>query len=109
MGTRACFILFLIIACQAALSQSLEKGPYTVSPVAEGVWHIEDSNSSNPAGVHYDRDGKMTGMNNCSDMYLITGGNKALLIDLSNQIKWDSTAGESLRSVVFEKSGKENC
>lgn len=106
MGTRACFILFLIIACQAALSQSLEKGPYTVSPVAEGVWHIEDSNSSNPAGVHYDRDGKMTGMNNCSDMYLITGGNKALLIDLSNQVKWDSTAGESLRSVVFEKSGK---
>jgi glyoxylase-like metal-dependent hydrolase (beta-lactamase superfamily II) len=84
-----------------------QKGPYTVSLLAAGVYHIEDANDSNPAGVHLDKDGKMAGMNNCSDMYLVVGKGKALLVDLSNAIKWDTTATESLRSVVYERVGKK--
>jgi glyoxylase-like metal-dependent hydrolase (beta-lactamase superfamily II) len=38
-------------------------------------------------------------------MYLIAGTGKALLIDLSNFVKWDSTAVESLRSIVSERVG----
>jgi glyoxylase-like metal-dependent hydrolase (beta-lactamase superfamily II) len=44
-------------------------------------------------------------MNNCSDMYLVIGGEKGLLIDLSNDVKWDATAKESLRSLVYETLG----
>ena len=78
---------------------------YTVYVIGEGVWHIEDANSSRPAGLKTDKDGKVLSMNNCSDMYLVTGTKKALLIDLSNFIKWDTTAVESLRSVVSEMIG----
>lgn len=87
-----------------AIAQSFQKGPYTVTTLAAGVYHIEDGNDSNPAGVHVDATGKTTGQNNCSDMYLIVGKDKALLIDLSNFIKWDATAVESLRSIVYEKA-----
>lgn len=87
-----------------AIAQSFQKGPYTVTTLATGVYHIEDGNDSNPAGVHVDATGKTTGQNNCSDMYLIVGKDKALLIDLSNFIKWDATAVESLRSIVYEKA-----
>ena len=44
-------------------------------------------------------------MNNCSDMYLLVGTDKALLIDLSNFVRWDSTAVASLRSIVYDKIG----
>lgn len=88
-----------------ALAQSIQKGPYTVDVLADGVYHIEDANDSNPAGIQLDENGEMIGMNNCSDMYLIVGKEKALLIDLSNAVKWDSTATESLRSIVYERAG----
>ena len=97
--TLAVLLLFSL----SLLSQTKQKGPYTVTVLTAGVYHIEDANDSNPAGVQYGNDGKMTGMNNCSDMYLVTGENKALLIDLSNFVKWDSTAIESLRSLVYER------
>ena len=88
--------------------QSEQKGPYTAKLLTRGVYNIEDANDSNPAGVHLDSAGKMTGMNNCSDMYLIVGKDKALLIDLSNVIRWDTTARESLRSVVYDRAGKKD-
>ena len=99
--------LFLLSGAIAVytLAQQTQKGPYTVTVLADGVYHIEDANDSNPAGLHLDENGETTGMNNCSDMYLVVGKDKALLIDLSNAITWDSTATESLRSLVFERVG----
>jgi glyoxylase-like metal-dependent hydrolase (beta-lactamase superfamily II) len=89
------------------LAQTIQKGPYTVALITNGVYHIEDANNSNPAGMHTDGEGKTIGMNNCSDMYLVVGEKKAMLIDLSNAVDWDSTAKESLRSVVYERVGKK--
>ena len=41
-------------------------------------------------------------------MYLIVGKEKALLIDLSNNIRWADNAAESLRQIVAERAeGKE--
>ena len=37
-------------------------------------------------------------------MYLVVGGHKALLIDLSNKVEWDATATEFLRAVVYERT-----
>jgi glyoxylase-like metal-dependent hydrolase (beta-lactamase superfamily II) len=39
-------------------------------------------------------------------MYLIVGGDKALLIDLSNFITWDETAVASLQTLVREEIGE---
>lgn len=86
-------------------TQSTEVGPYTVHEITGRIYRIEDANSTNPAGVTIGDDGQMTGMNNCSDMYLIIGGEKGLLIDLSNQINWDPSASESLRRLVDERLG----
>jgi len=99
-------LLMLILSVSWIISaQTVEKGPYTVYTIDKGVYHIEDANSGNPSGLHTDEDGKMTGMNNSSDMYLVVGDNKALLIDLSNFVRWDSTAVESLRSIVYDRTG----
>ncbi len=87
------------------IAQSIEVGPYTVHLITDQVYRIEDANRSNPAGVTIGDDGQMVSMNNCSDMYLIVGGEKGLLIDLSNAIKWDPNATESLRSLVYERIG----
>ncbi len=84
----------------------MQKGPYTVKLLAEGVYNIEDTNDSNPAGIVIGDDGQIVHMNNCSDMYLVVGSKKALLIDLSNEVTWDKTAAESLRSIVYERAGK---
>ena len=89
----------------AANAQQYEKGPYTVSQLAPGVTRIEDANSKNPSGIHMGSDGKPTGLNNCSDMYLIQGKDKVLLVDLSNFITWDTTAITSLRSIVSSIRG----
>jgi len=105
MKRKVCFLLVLLSIGCYSWSQTIEKGPYTVYVIGEGVWHIEDANSSRPAGLKTDKDGKVLSMNNCSDMYLVTGTKKALLIDLSNFIKWDTPAVESLRSVVSEMIG----
>jgi glyoxylase-like metal-dependent hydrolase (beta-lactamase superfamily II) len=87
------------------MSQPAQKGPYSVFVLGDGIYRIEDSNAGNPAGEHPGKDGKPGSMNNCSDMYLVVGKDKALLIDLSNAITWDNTATESLRSLVYERTG----
>jgi glyoxylase-like metal-dependent hydrolase (beta-lactamase superfamily II) len=97
-------IVLLSAPCKA---QPVEKGPYTVMEIGQGVFHIEDSNRSNPAGIHLDKDGKAAGLNNCSDMYLVEGKDKILLIDLSNNITWDSTAVSSLRSIIYSVRGNK--
>ena len=105
--THKRYLLLLPLAvCGCASAQSIQKGPYTVRVLSEGVFHIEDANDSNPAGIRLNADGSFAGMNNCSDMYLVVGSEKALLIDLSNAIAWDSTATESLRAIVYDRVGE---
>lgn len=99
----------IIVICLAILSvimtnaQSVEVGPYTVDIVRKGIYHIQDFNKSNPAGETFDEHGVKTHFNNCSDMYLLVGTNRALLIDLSNNVRWDNSAVESLRKIVFDR------
>ncbi len=107
MINKLSFLLLFSLVSLWSLSQTLQQGPYTVNILADGVYHIEDANDSNPAGEHLDEDGNMVGQNNCSDMYFVVGKDKALLIDLSNAVTWDSTAAESLRSVVYERLGNK--
>lgn len=96
---------FILSICVSA--QSFQRGPYTVVELGKGVFHIQDANDSNPPGSSIGKDGKPS-LNNCSDMYLIKGGKQSLLIDLSNAVKWDTTATQSLRSIVYELSeGKD--
>ena len=89
-------------ACGPA--NDVEVGPYTVSVIGQNVYHIQDYNSSNPAGEEFDADGNLTHFNNCSDIYLLVGEEKALMIDLSNPIDWAEDAAESLRSLVAERT-----
>ena len=86
------------------LANDVEVGPYTVSVIGQNVYHIQDYNSSNPAGEEFDADGNLTHFNNCSDIYLLVGEEKALMIDLSNPIDWAENAAESLRSLVAERT-----
>ncbi len=97
--------LLLLLLPTILFAQSWEKGPYTVHPIIPGVMRIEDANQANPAGIHLDADGKVKSFNNCSDMYLIVGRDQALLIDLSNFIKWDDTAVASLQAIVAREIG----
>ncbi|MBP5690071.1 MAG: MBL fold metallo-hydrolase, partial [Bacteroidales bacterium] len=85
--------------------KDVEVGPYTVSVIEDNVYHIQDYNSSNPAGEAFDAEGNKTHFNNCSDIYLIVGENEALVIDLSNRIDWADNADESLRTIVTERAG----
>ena len=107
MERKVCCLLILLTVSWPFRAQTVEKGPYTVYTIEEGVYRIEDANSGFPAGLKTDKDGKVMSMNNCSDMYLVTGQEKALLIDLSNFIKWDDTAIESLRSLISERIGNK--
>ena len=93
----------LLAAC--AGPKDVELGPYTVSVIAKNVYHIQDYNSSNPAGETFDAEGNKTHFNNCSDIYLLVGEKQALLIDLSNPISWADDAAESLRAIVWERAG----
>jgi glyoxylase-like metal-dependent hydrolase (beta-lactamase superfamily II) len=98
------FSLALAFFCVGSgLAQQTQYGPYTVYDLAENVYRIEDSNDSNPPGVTVGDDGQVTRMNNCSDMYLIVGGEMGLLIDLSNKLEMNDETIESLRSLVFER------
>jgi glyoxylase-like metal-dependent hydrolase (beta-lactamase superfamily II) len=99
------FPALLLLLAVTGFAQTREIGPYTVYPIIPGVMRIEDSNRSNPAGLQFDAQGNRTGFNNCSDMYLIVGSERALLIDLSNAIKWDTTAVPSLQALVAEEIG----
>ena len=99
--------LFAATLCLGACSSNasdVEIGPYTVSVIEKNVYHIQDYNTSNPAGEAFDAEGNKTHFNNCSDMYLIVGKNEALLIDLSNNIRWSDNAVESLRQLVSERT-----
>ena len=109
-------LLYTITAAVAAMTAlscanntaDVEIGPFTVYPIQKNVYHIQDYNSSNPAGETLDAEGNVVSFNNCSDIYLINGKNKALLIDLSNKIGWADNAEESLRQLVAERTdGKE--
>lgn len=99
--------LFLAASCQnePAFEQTEEIGPYTVSLIEKNVWHVEDCNSSNPHGMSVQPDGSMK-QNNCSDMYIIRGKDKALLIDLSNKINWAEGSEEALRSIFYARAGE---
>lgn len=100
----AAIILAAASSCQR--QSDIEVGPYTVSVISDGVWHIQDCCSSNPAGESFDENGEKTHFNNCSDIYLVTGETGALLIDLSNELE-DENAVESLRSIVAERIGEK--
>ena len=103
------FILIIVLSSTIySVAQTIQKGPYTVTVIDDGVFHIEDGNDSNPPGLVLGDDGKLISMNNCSDMYLIVGTEKALLIDLSNNVKWDESAVESLRSIVYDRAGNKD-
>lgn len=95
--------VFCLAACKSNVAD-VEVGPYTISVIDENVYHIQDYNSSNPSGETFDAEGNPTHFNNCSDMYLIVGKKKALLVDLSNNIKWADNAAESLRQLVAERT-----
>lgn len=97
-------VSLLLLITEHSVAQTSEKGPYTISTLAPNVFRIEDSNTSNPAGNHTDANGKPA-VNNCSDMYLVVGKNKALLIDLSNFVQWDTSAVRSLQALVNERKG----
>ena len=95
--------LALMAACGPA--KDVEVGPYTVSVIGKNIYHIQDYNSSNPAGETFDAEGKLTHFNNCSDIYLLVGEKEALVIDLSNPVTWAENAAESLRAIVAERAG----
>ena len=64
-----------VVACSGP--KDVEVGPYTVSVIEDNVYHIQDYNSSNPAGEEFDAEGNKTHFNNCSDIYLIVGEKEA--------------------------------
>jgi len=84
-------------------AEAVEVGPYTVDVISPYIWHIQDYNQSNPAGETFDEQGEKSHFNNCSDIYLLVGTERALMVDLSNEVKWDSTAVQSLRQLVSER------
>ena len=97
--------LALVMLAACAGPKDVEVGPYTVSVIEKNVYHIQDYNSSNPAGESFDAEGNKTHFNNCSDIYLFVGEKKALMLDLSNAINWADNAAESLRAIVWERVG----
>lgn len=102
----AAALLLVTCAPKAAEKTTVEEvGPYTVEEILPNVYHIQDYNTSNPAGESFDENGEKTHFNNCSDMYLFAGKEKSLLIDLSNEIKWADNAVESLQKLVSDRVG----
>lgn len=105
-----CAVVAIIFA-SCARSEKVSDGqfgPYTVDTIIENVYHIQDCNDDNPSGETFDEDGNKTHFNNCSDMYLLVGSEKALLIDLSNPIDWADNASESLRDIVGSRIGERD-
>lgn len=103
-GAIAAAFAFTSCVTEPAFEQTEEIGPFTVSLIEENVWHVEDCNSSNPAGFSVKADGSYS-FNSCSDMYIIRGRKKALLIDLSNRIRWAEGADEALRKIFYDRAG----
>lgn len=106
--SAAAALCFAASCNQTDTAADVQVGPYTVSVIEPGVFHIQDFNDENPAGETFDAEGNKTHFNNCSDIYLVVGRSKALLIDLSNNIRWADNAAESLRGIVAERTkGKD--
>lgn len=103
----AAALCFVSCANEPAFEQTEEVGPYTVSLIESNVWHVEDCNSERPHGLSIKPDGGYD-FNGCTDMYIIKGSKKALLIDLSNKITWADNADESLRKIVYDRIGKKD-
>lgn len=100
----------LLAACQNSPRGYVQNGPeevgtYTVSVIEPQIYHLQDCNSDYPVGNLTDAEGQVVGYNNCSDMYLLVGEKTALLIDLSNEIKWADNGIESLRKAVSDRIG----
>lgn len=106
MINKISILVLLVLFNFSGISQP-QKGPYTIFKIAENIYRIENSNDEHPAGIITGEDGQIQSVNSCSDIYLIIGPEKALLIDLSRTIDWDTTATESLRSVVYERIGEK--
>jgi len=108
--------IFILLLCAVSLyaqqshvnlPQKVERGPFTLETISEGIYQIQDYNSERGRGPYTNAQGQES-FNNCSDMYLIVGSNKALLIDLSNNVQWANQAAESIKSLVVEYSrGRE--
>jgi glyoxylase-like metal-dependent hydrolase (beta-lactamase superfamily II) len=99
---RTSLILTALVYFLALLTaQKVERGPYTLETISDGIYQIQDYNSERGRGMYTNAQGQ-TSNNNCSDMYLIVGTGKALLIDLSNNVQWAANAAESLKSLVSE-------
>lgn len=99
-------VFMTLLSCAPSAPKDGYVGPYTVTTLLRGVYDIVDGNEQNPPGYHQDASGKSTGMNNTSNMYLVLGKKAALLIDLSNNVKWMDNAADSLRKVVYDRIGE---
>ena len=100
---KALFFFTSILTVLSLSAQKIERGPYTLETISDGIYQIQDYNSTRGRGTYTNAEGQISN-NNCSDMYLVVGSKKALLIDLSNKIQWADNADESLRSLVGEYS-----
>ena len=65
-------------------TESIEVGSLTASYLGDQVWHVEDSTAADPHGYHFNEDGVRVGINNCSDIYIVLGETKAMMVDASN-------------------------
>lgn len=65
----------------------VERGVYTVTREENNIWHIEDCTEAYPAGLLLDEEGNFVSYNTVSDMYVVLGSEKAMLVDLSNEHK----------------------
>lgn len=101
----AAALAFASCTSEPAFEQTEEVGPFTVSLIEENVWHVEDCTADYPHGMSKDLDGKFR-FNGSSDMYIVRGKKKAILIDLSNNITYNDAAEESLRSIFYSRAGK---
>ena len=68
--TRISFLLLFLFVSVCAFAQPIQKGPYTVHTLSDGVYRIEDANDRNPAGIITDEGGKMISMNNWVHLHL---------------------------------------
>ena len=100
---KSLLIFGLILTVTSLSAQKVERGPYTLEAISDGIYQIQDYNSVRGRGNYTNEQGQIS-YNNCSDIFLIVGRNKALMIDLSNDIHWADNAAESLRSLVSEYS-----
>lgn len=99
------FAVLLAACATEPVGTEVQEGPYTITTIAQNVYHLQDCNDVNPSGETFNEAGEKTHFNNCSDMYLLVGSEKALLIDLSNFVRWDTTAVASLQNIVAERIG----